>query len=98
MKKTISTIVAIGFISSMLVNTGYADGRRGAGVDPLWVPAAIISTLAAITIPPPPDAYERRGHYEPRPVAPHEEPRYDRHGQYHESDRPFEAPRHRDYR
>jgi hypothetical protein len=100
MKKAISTIVAIGFISSMLVNTAYAGGRNGGGINPLWIPVAILSTLAAVTIAQPqPVVYERRITYEPRHTVIYEEPRNYRHARYYERDRAYdEAPRYREYR
>jgi hypothetical protein len=75
MKKVISTIVSVVFISSMLVNTACA-GDRHRGINPLWIPVAILSTLAAISIPQPRQVvYERRAEYEPRPTVIYEEPR-----------------------
>jgi hypothetical protein len=95
MKKAISTIVAIGIISTVLVNTSYA-GDRG-GINPLWIPVAIISTVAAMTIArPEPVDYERRVRSEPRQqYAIREEPRHYRHAHYGDSDRAYEGPRHR---
>ncbi|MDD2900249.1 MAG: hypothetical protein PHI31_16260 [Desulfuromonadaceae bacterium] len=109
MKKLLSTIVAIGFISSMLVNSVYAGDRHsGGGFNPLWIPIAIISTLAAVTISQPQQVvYERRADYEPRRPVIYEEPRlavvyqeprhYD-HERYYERDRDYDAPRYREYR
>jgi hypothetical protein len=85
----------------MLVNTSYASGHRGdLGFNPLWIPVAIISTLAAISIAQPqPVVYERSDRYEPRQqVIIREEPRYYRHAHYYDADRAYEAPRYRDYR
>jgi hypothetical protein len=102
MKNTISTIVAIGFISSMLVNTAYAGGRNGGFINPLWIPVAILSTLAAVTIAQPqPVVYERRITYEPRQTVIYEEPRHWRERNYErrqvvyhdEQNRSYEAPR-----
>ena len=99
MKKGISTLIALGFISTLLVNTSYAGDRHESGISPLWIPVAIFSTLAAVAIShPQPVVYEQRVHYEPRQVVIREEPRHYRYARYHESDRPYEAPRHRDYR
>jgi hypothetical protein len=80
MRKIISTIVAIGLISATLVNTASAGDRHGGGhgggINPLWIPVAILSTLAAVTIAqPPPAVYERQVYYEPRPTVIYEEPR-----------------------
>jgi hypothetical protein len=99
MKKGISTIIALGFISAMLVNTSYAGDRHESGISPLWIPVAIFSTLAAVAISnPQPVVYEQRVHYEPRQVVIREEPRHYRYARYYESDRPYEAPRYRNYR
>ncbi|MFZ4859512.1 MAG: hypothetical protein ACOYL3_24320 [Desulfuromonadaceae bacterium] len=99
MKKMIFTLVAIGFISTLLVNTSYAGGRNESGISPLWIPVAIISTIVAVAISQPqPVVYEQRVHYEPRQVVIHEYPRHYRYARYYESDRAYEAPRHRDYR
>jgi hypothetical protein len=100
MKKIISTIVALGFISSMLITTAYAGDRHGADfLNPLWIPAAILSTLAVITSPPvQPVVYERRGYYEPRQTVIYEEPRHYRHDYYDGRYRAYEEPRYRDYR
>ena len=35
MKKVISTLIALGFISTLLVNTSYAGGRHESGISPL---------------------------------------------------------------
>jgi hypothetical protein len=106
MKKVISTIVAVTFISSMLVNSAYAGGRNGGGISPLWIPVAILSTLAAVTMSQPQQVvYERRAEYEPRPtviyqeprqVVVYEEPRHHRHPRYYERD--YDYPRYREYR
>ena len=108
MKKAISTIVAIGFISSMLANTAYAGSRNGGGINPLWIPVAILSTIAAVTIAQPqPVVYERRITYEPRQqTVIYEEPRHWREQNYErrqvvchdEQNRSYEAPRYRYYR
>jgi hypothetical protein len=93
MKKVISTIVAIWFISSMLVNTAYAGGRNGGGINPFWIPVAILSTIAAVTIAQPqPVVYERRITYEPRQAVTYEEPRHWREHNY-ERNRSYEEPR-----
>jgi len=111
MNKVISTIIAIVFISSMLVNTVYAGDRHGGILNPLWIPAAILSTVAATvaTIVQPPVVYEQRLYSEPRQTVTYEEPRHHyRHGHYYERGpanyyydergRACEAPRYRDYR
>lgn len=98
MKKLFSTLVAIVFISSMLANTASAGDRSG-GISPFWIPVAILSTLAAVTIAQPaPVAYERRVSYEPRRTVVREEPRYFRHEHYYENTRIHETPQHRYYR
>lgn len=92
MKKTITTIVAIGFVSSMLVNSAYAGDRHGGGINPLWVPVAILSTLAAVTVSiPQPVIYERQVYVEPRQTVIYEEPRHYRHNRYY--DRSCDEPR-----
>ncbi|MBC7962746.1 MAG: hypothetical protein H7Y05_07355 [Steroidobacteraceae bacterium] len=93
MKRVISTIAAIGFVSSMLVNTAYAGNRHVDVLNPLWVPAAILSTLAAVTVSlPQPVVYERRAYSEPRQTVNYEEPRHYRQDNYY--DRAYRAPRH----
>jgi hypothetical protein len=112
MKKAISTIVAIGFISSMLVNTAYAGHGHGhvQYFNPLWIPVAILSTVAATvaTIVQPHVVYEQRGYYEPRQAVIYEEPRYYRQDHYYERSpannyygepgRVYEPPQYREYR
>ena len=110
MKKVISTILAIGFISSILVNTAYAGHRHVEVFNPLWVPIAILSIVAATvaTIVQPPLIYERRGYPEPRQTVIYEEPRHYRHEHYYERGpsnyyynergRGYDAPRYREYR
>ncbi|MEI6213358.1 MAG: hypothetical protein WCP10_04565 [Desulfuromonadales bacterium] len=107
-----STIIAAGLILSLLVNTASAGDRHNV-LDPLWVPVAIISTLAAVAAVAVADStpvvYERSiRYYEPRQVVIYEEPRhrhyerdYDRGAvrYYREDhDRAYEAPRYREYR
>lgn len=80
MKKNISTIVAIGFISSMLATSAFAGGRHLEVLNPLWLPAAILSTVAATvatvaTIAPRPVVFEHRGYYEPEQTVVYQEPR-----------------------
>lgn len=95
MKKYISTIVALGFISTMFANTAFAGGRHLEVLNPLWLPAVILSTAAATvaTIAQPPIVFERRGYYEPHQTVVYEEPRqtviyaeprHYRHEQYYE--------------
>jgi hypothetical protein len=110
MKKVISTTVAIGFITSMLVNTAYAGHGHIEVLNPLWVPVAILSTVAATvaTIVQAPFVYERQGYSEPRQSVVYEEPRHYRQDHYYERGpanyyydergRAYEAPRYRDYR
>jgi hypothetical protein len=112
MKKVISTIVAIGFISSMIVNTAYAGDHHGhfEVLNPLWVPVAILSTVAATVsaIVTPPVVYEQRVYSEPRQTVIYEEPRQYRHEHYYERgpanyyygerERAYDAPRYREYR
>lgn len=99
MKKVISTIVAIGFVSSMLVNTAHA-GDRGS-INPIWIPVAILSTIAAVAISQPEPAVERRIIYEPRQAVVYEEPRHYRHARYDnhdEREHSYEPRRYREYR
>lgn len=108
MKKFISTIVAVGFISSMLVNTAYAGHRHIDVLNLLLAPVAILSTVAAVTIAQPQVVYERRVSYEPRQTVIYEEPRHHRHDHYYERrpanyyngryERFYEGPRYREYR
>lgn len=110
MKKSISTIVAIGFVSSMLVNSAYAGHRNLEVLNPLWLPVTILSTVAATvaTIVQAPFVYESREYAEPRPTVIYEEPRQNRHEHYYdrgpasynyyERGRYYDAPRHRGYR
>jgi hypothetical protein len=109
MKKAISTIAAIGFILIMLANSAYAGNRHLEVLNPLWLPAAILSTVAATVavVAQPPVIYERREYSEPRQTVIYEEPRHYRHDHYHERGpanyygeryHSYEAPRHRDYR
>jgi hypothetical protein len=110
MKKSI--LVAV-LISGMLANTAYAGGRHGGGgVDPLWIPVAVLSGMvatAAVMSSPPPVTYERRVYYEPRQAVVYEEPRqtviyeeprqyrHERHERYYDRDRDY-APRYYEYR
>jgi hypothetical protein len=108
MKKVISTIAALGFVSSMLINTAYAGHGHLEILNPFWLPAVILSTVAATvtTIVQPPVIYERRGYSEPRQTVIYEEPRHYRHERYYERGpshynyydrgRAYEAPRYRD--
>jgi|GEM_PF-2064396 hypothetical protein len=112
MKKTLLTMVAIGLISSMLTTTAYAGNhhRRGGDFNPLWIPAAILSTIVAVTaIAQPPVVYERRGYYEPeRVVIINESERYEtddysRRGRSHyrdtyDYDYDYDSPRYRHHR
>src|SRR5476651_796678 len=86
MRKVISTIVAIGFITSMLVNTAYAGHRHVEVFNPLWVPVAILSSVAATvsSIVLPPVVYDNREYYEPRRTVIYSEPRYYRQDRYYE--------------
>lgn len=95
MKKAISTIVAIGFISSMLVNSAYAGNRHLEVLNPLWVPVAILSTVAATvaTVVQAPFVYEQHGYSEPRQPLMYEEPRHYRQDNYYERSRVYEEPR-----
>lgn len=94
MRKVISTIVAVAIISSLSANTASAASR---GIDPLWIPVAIFSTLAAVAITQP-TVVEQRVTYEPRPtrVIVYEEPRQHRHVRYYERDRGYEVARYRE--
>jgi len=110
MKKVISTIVAIGFISSMLANTAYAGHGHFEVINPFWVPIAILSTVAATvaTIVQAPFVYEQQGYSEPRQTVIYEEPRqyrqeryYERgpaNYNYYERGHAYEGPRYRNYR
>jgi hypothetical protein len=110
MKKIISTIVTVGFISTMLISTAYAGDRYSVSIlNPLWLPAAILTTLAAVTTPAPvqPVVYEPRAYYAPqptvvyeapRPTVIYEEPRYYRHDYSYGPYRAYEGPRYRYYR
>jgi hypothetical protein len=89
MKKVISTIVVIGFVSSMLVNTAYAGHHDIEVLNPLWLPVAILSTVAAVIQAP--FVYEHRGYPEPRQTVIYEEPRHYRQDRYY--DRSYEEPR-----
>lgn len=93
MKKAITTIVAIGFVSSMLVNTAYAGHRDLEVLNPLWLPVAILSTVAAAVsiAQPQPVVYERHVYTEPRQTVIYEQPRHYRHGRYY--DRSCDEPR-----
>ena len=77
MKKVILTIVAIRFISTTMINTAFAGDRHMSVLNPLWLPAAILSTAAATvtTIAQPPVVYEQREYSEPRQTVVYEEPR-----------------------
>jgi len=109
MKKSILVVV---LISSMLVNTAYAGERHGGGINPLWIPVAVLSGVvatAAIMSSPPPVTYERRVYYEPQQTVVYEEPRqtvlyeeprhyrHERHERYYDRDR-YYAPRYYEYR
>ena len=110
MKKVISTIVAAGFFSSMLVNSAYAGHGHIEVLNPLWLPVAIISTVAAgvTTIVQAPFVYEQREYSEPRQAVLYEEPRHYRHEHYYERGpsnyyynergRGYDEPRYREYR
>jgi hypothetical protein len=112
MKKVISTIVAIGFVSSMIVNTAYAGDHHGhlEVLNPLWLPVAILTTVAATVaaIAQPPVIYEQRVYSEPRQTVIYEEPRHYRQNRYYdrgpenynyyERGRTYDAPRYREYR
>jgi hypothetical protein len=77
MKKTISTIIAIVIISSIVTTSAFAgDRHHGGGINPLWIPVAILSTLAAaVTISQPQVTYERRVYSAPPRTVVYEEPR-----------------------
>jgi len=77
MKRVISTIIAVAFITSVFANTAFADNHHGGGISPLWIPVAIFTTLAAVAITQPqPVVYERHINYEPVRAVRYEEPRY----------------------
>jgi hypothetical protein len=98
MKKIISTIVVMGLLSSLLANAAYAGDR---GFNPLWIPVAILATVAAVaTTQPEPVVLKQQVTYI--------EPRHHRHDRnyerrpvncYHdERERYYEPPRYRYYR
>jgi hypothetical protein len=110
MKKVISTIVAVGFVSSMLVNSAYAGHGHLEVLNPLWLPVAILSTVAATVtaIAQPPVIYQQRVYSEPRQAVMYEEPRQYRHERYYERGptnyyygergRAYETRQYREYR
>lgn len=107
-------VIVITLISSMLASTAYAGNVPGGILNPLWLPATILSTLA-VTIAPAPVVYEQRPHYvpqttvvyrDPRPVVVYENRRHS-HDRYYERQScdygerrgwSHEAPRYREYR
>lgn len=101
MKKIISTIVAVAIISTLSVNTATA-GSRSDGVDPLWIPVAIFSTLAAVAISQPPVVHEHRVSHEPPRVIVYEEPHHHRHQErrydHDRWERRTEVAQYREYR
>lgn len=107
MKKTIPTIVALAFISTMLANTAYA-GHNGGGINPVWIPVAMFTTLAAVAIAQQPVVHERRIIYEPVREVRYVEPRHYRYARYYEHrphndyhdehERSYEDRQYRDYR
>jgi hypothetical protein len=77
MRRVISTIIAVAFITSMFANTAFAGDHHGGGISPLWIPVALFTTLTAIAITQPqPVIYERHINYEPVRTVRYEEPRY----------------------
>ena len=110
MKKAISTIVFIGFMSGMLVNSAYAGHGHIEVINPLWIPVAILSTVAATvaSVVQAPFVYGQQGYPEPRQTVIYEEPRQYRHERYYgrgpgshyydERGRGYEASRYRGYR
>jgi hypothetical protein len=101
MKQIISTIVAVAIISTLSVTPATAGGR-GAGVDPIWIPVAIFSTLAAVAIAQPTVVHEQRISYERPRVVVYEEPRHHRHHERHYDrdrwERRYEVAQYREYR
>ena len=104
MKKIISAIAAVTLVSSLLTTTAFAGDRHGDFLNPLWVPVAILSTIAAaVTFSEPPVVHEHRVVYEqPRTVIYEEPPRFrrdNRYDRYYEGrDRGYGRHRHDDYR
>jgi hypothetical protein len=112
MKKVISTIVVLGLVSNMLANTAFAGDLYGRGIDPLWVPVAILTTLAAtVAIAQAPAIHEHRVYPEPRQRVIYAEPRHYRHEHYYaryyepsyarsygEREHAYQEPRYREYR
>src|ERR1039457_486685 len=98
MRKSISTIVAIGLLSSMLVNTVYAGDRHLEIFNPLWVPVAILSTVAATvaTVVEAPFVFEHRGYSEPRQTVTYEEPRHYQQDRHYDRYREYDGPRYRE--
>lgn len=47
MKKTISIIVALSLMTSLSATSAHAGHHHEGGVHPLWIPVAVLSTLAA---------------------------------------------------
>ena len=100
MKKVISTIVSVAIITTLTVNTASAGNR---GVDPIWIPVAIFSTLAAaVAFTQPTTVHEQRVVYETRPtnrVIVYEQPHHEhehRHVRHYEHDREYEEERYRE--
>ena len=92
MKRARIAIVALGLLSSMLVNTAYAGNHRGGGIDPFWIPVAILSTAIAVaTIAQQPEPPFYREPCKPSQTIIVEEPRhagryYGRGHAHHDSD------------
>lgn len=110
MRKVISTIVVTAFVSSMLVNTAFAGNHHLEVLNPLWLPVAIPSTMAATVaaVAQPSVVYEQRVYPEPRQTVVYDEPRHYRNAHYYEhgpvehydgdSYSSYEEPRYHEYR
>lgn len=109
MRKLITTIAVTGLISSMLASSAFAGNRHLEVLNPLWLPVAIFSTIAATVAvtAAQPVVYERHEYYEPRQRVLYEEPRHYRSDRYYgrgpadcryDRDRGFERPPYREYR
>ena len=76
MKKAITTIVAVSLLSATLAGSAYAGERHMNVFNPLWLPVAIATSVAATVdaITPRPVIVEHRTYMEPRRTVVYEEP------------------------
>lgn len=102
MKKNITIVIAALCIAGTLVSSACAGERQRGGVDPIWIPVAIFSTLAAVAIAQQPVVHEETVRYEPSRVIVVEEPRrhrhHDRHREWDDHGRRYEMAQYREYR